>query len=105
MATLIFFSFSALLLLISIQLFRNKWLLLIAGYNTLTREEREKFNIRPYAIAVSRFMAATSLLVFVYGIDTLNLNILNKYILIAYVIAWMLFIWTFLRMLKLVFKK
>ncbi len=35
METLVFFSFSISFLIISIQLFRNKWLMLISGYNTM----------------------------------------------------------------------
>ena len=40
MDALIFFSFSISFLVMSIQLFRNKWLMLISGYNTMLKEER-----------------------------------------------------------------
>ena len=52
MDTLVFFSFSVLFLVMSIQLFRNKWLMLIAGYNTMPKDDRDKIEIRPYAIAL-----------------------------------------------------
>lgn len=104
MDTLIFFSLSISLLVMSIQLFRNKWLMLISGYNTMPKEERDKIEIRPYAIAVARIMATTSLLLCIYGINTLGLNISSEYILIALIISWISFIWSLLSMLKLIFK-
>ena len=105
MDTLIFFTLSALLLVISIQLYRNKWLLLMSGYNTMPKEEREKIDIRPYAVTAARNMATTSLLLCIYGINTLDLNISKEFILIASIISWMLYVWSFISMLKLIFKK
>ncbi|WP_276799197.1 DUF3784 domain-containing protein [Fannyhessea vaginae] len=66
METLVFFSFSISFLIISIQLFRNKWLMLISGYNTMLKEERDKIDVRPYAIADAKAMAAGSLLMCVW---------------------------------------
>ena len=79
MEALVFFSFSISFLIISIQLFRNKWLMLISGYNTMLKEERDKIDVRPYAIADAKGMAATSLLMCVYGINSLDLTILRVY--------------------------
>lgn len=104
METLVFFSFSISFLIISIQLFRNKWLMLISGYNTMLKEERDKIDVRPYAIAEAKTMAATSLLMCVYGINFLGLPISSEYILIAFIISWILFIWSLISMFALVFK-
>lgn len=88
----------------SIQLFRNKWLILIAGYNTTPKEERDKIEIRPYAIAVAQSMATTSLLMCICGVNSLGLKIPRELILIAFIISWTLFIWSLLSVLKLIFK-
>lgn len=104
MDALIFFSFSISFLVMSIQLFRNKWLMLISGYNTMLKEERDKIEIRPFAIADARAMAATSLLMCVYGINSLGLSISNAYMLIAFIISWTLFIWSLISIFKLMFK-
>lgn len=104
METLVFFSFSISFLVISIQLFRNKWLMLISGYNTMLKEERDKIDVRPYAIADAKTMAATSLLMCVYGINSLGLTISSEYILVAFIISWILFIWSLISMFALVFK-
>ena len=104
METLVFFSFSISFLIISIQLFRNKWLMLISGYNTMLKEERDKIDVRPYAIADAKAMAATSLLMCVYGINSLGLSISNAYMLIAFIISWTLFIWSLISIFKLMFK-
>lgn len=104
MESLVFFSFSISFLIISIQLFRNKWLMLISGYNTMLKEERDKIDVRPYAIAEAKTMAATSLLMCVYGINFLDLTISSEYILIAFIISWILFIWSLISMFALVFK-
>lgn len=104
MDTLVFFSFSISFLIISIQLFRNKWLMLISGYNTMLKEERDKIDVRPYAIAAAKAMATGSLLMCVYGINSLGLTISNEYILITFIISWILFIWSLLSILALVFK-
>lgn len=104
METLVFFSFSISFLIISIQLFRNKWLMLISGYNTMLKEERDKIDVRPYAIADAKAMAAGSLLMCVYGLNSLDLTILREYILVAFIISWILFIWSLISMFALVFK-
>lgn len=104
METLVFFSFSIFLLIISIQLFRNKWLMLISGYNTMLKEERDKIDVRPYAIADAKAMATGSLLMCVYDINSLGLTISSEYILIAFIISWILFIWSLISMFALVFK-
>jgi hypothetical protein len=41
--------FAIFLLVLGIQFIRGKWLMFIAGYNTLEPEEREKIDIRPGA--------------------------------------------------------
>lgn len=104
MESLVFFSFSISFLIISIQLFRNKWLMLISGYNTMLKEERDKIDVRPYAIAEAKTMAAVSLLMCVYGINFLGLTISSEYILIAFIISWILVIWSLISMFALVFK-
>jgi hypothetical protein len=38
------FPFILILVVCGIQLLRGKWLMIIAGYNTATKEEREKIN-------------------------------------------------------------
>ncbi|KAF1299625.1 hypothetical protein BAU15_03005 [Enterococcus sp. JM4C] len=35
---------AAILILMGVQLLRGKWLMLMAGYNTMTKEERAKVN-------------------------------------------------------------
>lgn len=40
--------------------------MLISGYNTMLKEERDKIDVRPYAIADAKAMAATSLLMCVW---------------------------------------
>ncbi|UQF77784.1 MAG: DUF3784 domain-containing protein [Lancefieldella parvula] len=105
MDKLCFFSASILLMLISIQWYRNKWLMLMSGYNTMPEEERKKIDIRPYAIAGSRSMASGSLLMCIYGINTLELSIAKEYILTALIISWMLCIWSIISILKLNFCK
>lgn len=60
---------SAILILVSIQYYRGKWLGSIAGYNSLPKEVRKDINIRPYALRVSLSSLSLGLLILVVAFE------------------------------------
>ncbi len=59
---------AAVLLVLSIQYRRGKWLGSLAGYSTLPKAEREKLDMRPYANMVATTCLWLGLLFLVLGL-------------------------------------
>lgn len=72
---------SAILILISIQYYRGKWLGSIAGYNSLPKEVRKDIDIRPYALRVSLSSFSLGLLILAVAFEdrmrALNVDVFN----------------------------
>lgn len=79
-----------LLLIIGVQFLRGKWLFLIAGYNILTSEEKNKINgkfigkIIGGLIIVSAFLVATTAIYPKFSLISLGLEIISIIITIIY---------------------
>ncbi|MBO0454469.1 MULTISPECIES: DUF3784 domain-containing protein [Enterococcus] len=75
-----FMEIVGLLLLISgLQLIRGKWLFLIAGYNTMTKEEKKQYDGHQLGKLVGSFLVYLSLVCLVS-------NLLSAKLLIAMII-------------------
>lgn len=104
METLIFFSISALLFIVSIQLFRNKWLMLLAGYNTLSKDERNKIDIKPYVKVIVWNLASAGAVLLAFGIDSLKLEVPYVVLTTLYVLTWASYIISLINLLRFTIK-
>ncbi len=104
METLIFFSLSVLLFVVSIQLFRNKWLMLLAGYNTLSKDERNKIDIKPYVKVIVWNLASAGAVLLAYGIGSLKLEVPHVYLTTLYVLTWSSYIISLINLLRFAIK-
>ncbi|GCF92848.1 hypothetical protein NRIC_07390 [Enterococcus florum] len=77
------FSMMIALLIAGIQLLRGKWLMLIAGYNTMTKEERQKVNGRNAGKLVGNYLIFLSLIILLSMTDFVSSRVLLTSILMA----------------------
>ncbi|MBX8938811.1 DUF3784 domain-containing protein [Enterococcus gilvus] len=66
---------SLLIMVMGIQLIRGKWLFLIAGYNTMTKEEKKRYNGPYLGKLVGSYLIFVSLVCLLHKILPVNLLI------------------------------
>lgn len=64
-----------LIMVMGIQLIRGKWLFLIAGYNTMTKEEKKRYNGTYLGKLVGSYLIFVSLVCLLHKILPANLLI------------------------------
>ena len=104
MKTLIFFSISVLLFIVSIQLIRNKWLMLLAGYNTLSKDERNKIDIKPYVKVIVWNLASAGAVLLTFGIDSLKFKVPYVDLTTIYILTWSSYIISLINLLRFAIK-
>lgn len=88
MIDLIFLSVSLpIIVIVSIQLIHGKWLMLIAGYNTLGKKEREKINGANLGKLVGSYLLLSSGLLLFSSLNFISISFCLIVILFSFILV------------------